>query len=139
MLSRDRILPFSIEKIYDIIYQRQCRTVSSPVRYFTGPCPISRNQGRIMLQYWEGNLTYLLREIDNFQKTNNSDYFLLWYTSIQEGAFRQSSKQTDNDREASVYILLQVNENWIEAFKFNNPFSPRQCIFTRSIKQRRCK
>lgn len=77
-----------------------------------------------MLQYWEGNLTYLLREIDNFQKTNNSDYFLLWYTSIQEGAFRQSSKQTDNDREASVYILLQVNENWIEAFKFNNPFSP---------------
>lgn len=44
---------------YNISNQRQCRTVSSSVRYFTGSCPILRNQGRKMLHYWEGNSTNL--------------------------------------------------------------------------------
>lgn len=60
---------------YNISNQRQWRNVSSSVRYFTGSCPISRDQGRIMLHYLEGYPS-ILGKLIIFKKSNNSDYFL---------------------------------------------------------------
>lgn len=84
---------------YNISNQRRRQNVSSSVRNFTGSCPNSRDQGRIMLHYLEGYPSNLPKLII-FKKSNNSDYF---HYMIHKHASK-SSKQTDNDREASVYI-----------------------------------
>lgn len=59
---------------YNISNQRRRQNVSSSVRNFTGSCPNSRDQGRIMLHYLEGYPSNL-RKLIIFKKSNNSDYF----------------------------------------------------------------
>lgn len=64
---------------YNISNQRRRQNVSSSVRNFTGSCPNSRDQGRIMLHYLEGYPSNL-RKLIIFKKIKQFRLFSLYDT-----------------------------------------------------------